>query len=177
MGSARWLRFDRLTWARFRVTARFGSAAVIVVGAFSFIAWDRFGFQAVVAPRASFRILLLGLYGWIGLAGLVWLLGRWLVGDDTEWRVVLKLFGIAHVPVVLVAVAAQVSGVLFNFNGPGWIVAVFAVLVWMPGQIVGATRESFDIDSGRAAALCVVPYLVWLSIVGWFAIRQVGHLL
>ena len=123
------------------------------------------------------RILLIGLYGWLGLSFVLRQLGQVILEETVDLRVVSTLVGLAHLPVVLVALAAQVIGVMFDFTGPGVVVVAFAALVWMPGQLIAAIREVFRVDTIRAAALVGGPYALWLATVGVAVMRQIGHLL
>ncbi len=175
--AAQVLRFDSAAWERFARTTTLGSSAVIAMGAYAVVAWDRFGFQTLVAPRASVRILLIGFYGWFGLALLVRSVGRSMAGKNVDAVDVARLIGVAHLPVLIVAIAAQAFGVMLDVSGPARVVAGFAATIWMPGQLVGATRRVFGIDTRGAVAIVAGPYLAWIAIVGTQLTRQLGHLL
>lgn len=171
------LRLDPAAWERFSRQKTPFSAGVIAMGAYALVAWDRFGFQALVAPRASARVLLIGFYGWLGLAALSRLVGRRLTGRQVDLIDAIRLYGVAHMPLLAVAVAAQAFGVMFELAGPGRVVAGFAATVWLPGQLLAATRALFGVGSSRAAAIVAVPYLAWVGLVGVQLARQIGHLL
>ncbi len=63
------LRIDRGTWERYDRAGTVRSAAVVAIGAYAVLAFDRFGFPAIIEPRPSVRLILVGFYGWLGLAG------------------------------------------------------------------------------------------------------------
>jgi len=172
----RLLRFDRTTWRSFRANGSLAAAALVTIGAFGVFAFDRFGIQGLLAPRATLRMLLVGFYGWIGLAGAVWWAGR-RFGADPGFGTVLRLIGHVHMPLVLVGITIQVLTVSFRLQGPGLVVGLFSALVWMPGMMVAATRELLGLETGTAAAVVLVPYAVWLLVVGGYLLAQVGHLL
>ncbi len=173
---ARVLRLDPATWSRF---ARSGSAsaALVTIGAYALLAFDRFGVQGIIEPRATVRMLLAGFYGWLWLAGASWLVARLAFGPGAGFSPVFRLYGRAHLPLLVVGMTLQVSTVFLQTLGPGLWVGAFAVLFWMPALLVAATRTAFVVD-GRTALLVIVgPYLVWLVVVGRYLENQLGHLL
>lgn len=176
-GGVELLRLDRGTWARYARTGSIASAAFVAMGAYAVFAFDRFGFLAVLEPRPSIRMLLVGFYGWLGLAGAAWALGRFVFHIDTPFEVVFQLFGFAHLPLLVVAVTAQFMAVLLQILGPAFAIAVFTVVFWMPALLVGASRQVFDIETRRAILLVGGPYVVWLLVVGRLLHDQLGHLL
>ena len=77
----RWLRLDESSWARFARLGTLSNAAFITLGSYALLAFDRFGMQGLTAPRAPVRMVLAGLYGWLGLSVAIWLhcaRGAWL---------------------------------------------------------------------------------------------------
>ena len=175
--TARLLRLDPETWRSLAGTGSFGGAALVAVGAYAILAFDRFGVQGVTDPRATVRLLLVGFYGWLWLAGAAWLIARLALGAETRFTTVLRLYGNAHLPLVVVAVAIQVFAVVAQTLGPALLVGAVAVGFWMPALLVGATRQVFALDVRKAVLVAVGPYLVWVFIVGRWLVSQVGHLL
>ncbi len=90
-GPARLLRVDRATWARYQAVGGLGSAVLITMGAYAILAFDRFGIQGLLAPRATVRILLMGFYGWLWLAGAAWLVGRFVLATQAPFATVFRL--------------------------------------------------------------------------------------
>jgi hypothetical protein len=174
---ARTLRFDHDTWRSYQSQASLGWAFVVAMGAYAILAFDRFGVQGVTAPRGTVRLLLTGFYGWLWLAAAAWVIGRFVLGADTPFATVFRLYGYAHLPLVILAVVIQVFSVAFRASGPALLVALFAGVFWMPALLVAATSQAFAIDRRRALAVVAAPYLVWLLVVGRSLYIQVGHLL
>ena len=74
------LRIDPGTWTRVQVE-HLHRRILTVLGAFVLAAWNRFGAQGFLGPRAPLRMLLIGLWGWIALSVVVWLVARTLDED------------------------------------------------------------------------------------------------
>ncbi len=159
----RTLRYDRITWQAYDTQTGLGWAFAVAIGAYAILAFDRFGVQGVIEPRATVRLLLTGFYGWLWLAGAAWLIGRFVFGDEARFSTVFRLYGYAHLPLVVLAVTIQVASVALRLSGPALLVA--------------ATSQAFGIDRGRALAVALVPYLIWVLVVGRSLYTQIGHLL
>ena len=78
---------------------------------------------------------------------------------------------------VVLAVAIQVVSVALRLSGPALLLAVFVGLFWMPALLVAATSQAFAIDRRRAVGVAIVPYLIWVLVVGRSLYTQIGHLL
>jgi hypothetical protein len=122
-------------------------------------------------------MLLTGFYGWLWLAGAVWVIGRFALAVETPFTVVFRLFGFAHRPLLVVAITIQFVAVVAQILGPGVVVAAFSVVLWLPALLVQATRQAFDLDTRRAVLLVAAPYAMWLLVVGSILNDQLGHLL
>lgn len=174
---ARLLRLDRRTWQGLDATGTITAASLATLGAFAVFAFDRFGIQALVAPRPTVRMLLTGFYGWVWLAGTVWIVVRYTMASTARFDSVLRLFGYAHLPLLAVALTVQVTSVTLRWNGPGLALGFFAVSFWMPALLVAATRQTVGIDTSRAVLVVTGPYIVWLLVIGRTLASQLGHLL
>lgn len=175
--AARLLRFDRSTWERYQTGTSLAWAVIVAVGAYFILAFDRFGIQGAFEPRATVRMLLIGFYGWLWLAGASWLVGRLAFGARAPLGTVFRLYGYAHLPLMLSAITIQVVSVAFQILGPALVISLFAGLFWMPALLVAATRQAFDLDSARAIMVVIGPYAVWLLVVGRLLFTHLGHLL
>ena len=170
-------RLDQDAWRNLAATGTFGGAALITIGAYAILAFDRLGIQGMVDPRATVRLLMVGFYGWLWLAVSAWAIGRVVLGADAALATVLRLYGNAHLPLVFVGIGIQVFSVVARTQSPALVIAVLAGLVWMPAMLVAATRVVFDLEPGKAALVVAGPYLVWLLTVGRYLLGQLGHLL
>lgn len=173
----RWLRLDEATWSRWVRTATVQSAGLLTVGAYVVFAFDRFGLQGFSEPRGPIRLVLAGFYGWVGLSAATWILATARVNRSTGFRDVFRLFGQAHLPLLLVAIVIQGLSVSLRLQGPALGFAVFALLFWLPALLVVATGELLGVGIARAGRLVAGPYALWLVAIGWFLHNQVGHLL
>ncbi|MEE9472862.1 MAG: hypothetical protein V3V82_02645, partial [Acidimicrobiia bacterium] len=84
-------------------TSTLAGAGLVVSGTYLLLAFDRFGIQGFVEARATARLLLTGLYGWLGLAVASWLIARLAWQQRPPFELVMRLFGHAHVPLLVVA--------------------------------------------------------------------------
>jgi hypothetical protein len=174
---ARGLRLDGETWERFTVAGSMGGAALIVIGAYAVLAFDRFGMQGLAAPRASARLILIGVYGWLWLAAAGWILGRLALKARARFGLLFRLYGYAHIPLLAVGLTIQVISIGLRVLGPALVVTIAAMLLWMPAMLLAAARQACDAESRRALWVVVGPYLVWLVVLGLTVGRQVRHLL
>ena len=58
------LRIDPGTWTRVQVET-LNRRVLTVVAAFALAAWNRFGAQGFLGPRAPIRLLVTGIWGWL----------------------------------------------------------------------------------------------------------------
>ena len=168
---------DGSTWRRMATTATPAGAGLIVVGAYLVLAFDRFGLLGLFEVRATVRIILTGLYGWLWLVGATWLIARWVSGLRVSPGTLVPLMGHAHLPLLLIAVFVQFVSVSLDAIGISIWPALFAVGFWMPAMMVAATKTALDLDWGRALLAASLPYVIWLLVVGKTLWRQIGHLL
>lgn len=122
------------------------------------------------------RLVLVGFYGWLGLAGGVWSVARYR-RIDADFAQVFRLVGDAHMPIMLVAITLQLAAISLRLFGPGLAVATFTTLFWLPALLIGAIRKAYSTGLRQAAVIVAGPYLVWLASVGVTLYIQVGHLL
>ena len=173
---ARLLRLDGAAWDRLALDEGLVGAALITMGAYAVLAFDRFGPQAFFEPRATVRFLLTGFYGWLWLAAAAWVIGRITQRSRVRFEPVFRLFGHAHLPILVLAITIQVASVLFRLQGPALLVVGFVVSFWMPAALVAASRVAFDVGTRTAILIVVGPYVVWLLVVGPSLAGQLGHL-
>ena len=174
---SRWLRLDEPTWDHWTRFTTVGSAAILAVAAYAVLAFDRFGTQGLFEPRGAVRFVLVGFYGWVGLSGATWTIGRVRLRTQAPFSDVLRLFGHVHFPLLLLAIIIQGLSVAFRLLGPAMWGAAFTVVFWMPALLTIATRRALSIDSKTAALIVSGPYVVWLVVVGNYLQTQLGHLL
>lgn len=174
---ARALRLDASTWRRMAAMATPAGAALIVGGTYFVFAFDRFGMQGFVEARATVRMMLVGLYGWLWLAGAFWLIARGGFGYLGTPRRIAPFVGHAHLPLLLVAIFIQVVSITLTVTGPARWVALFAGGFWMPAMLVSATITVTGLTVRRALVVVGVPYLAWVAVVGRSLWTQLGHLL
>ncbi|MEM9133235.1 MAG: hypothetical protein AAGE88_12880 [Actinomycetota bacterium] len=164
-------------------------AALTAVGAWTLLAWGRLGLQAVTAPRATVRFVLIGAYAWLALAALVWLvvvLAERLATSvdpapapaptiDGLLRIT-EVVGSAHRPLVFLGIAIQLLQLVNLLGGPG---AVFAAvtMAWMAATLGAAVAWAARRPLLVGLAVTVLPFALWLATAGRFGLNRVGHLL
>lgn len=181
---ARWLRVDDERWLG--VTPRsLPTGAVVAVFAAVVIAFDRFGGASFQGFRAFTRLVLVGVWGWIGLGvgiALVGLIGSRLVPSRVGERqpsvqVAIAGAGLAHVPVLVFGGVIFFSAGALDILGPGGVTAVVVFLVWFPATLVAATRHTNDADVAASLVMTAPVYGVWWLLAGSHLLDQVRHLL
>ncbi len=179
------LRLDSERWT-YVSPASILSAAAVATAASVLLALNRFGGLLIDAPRAFLRMALVGVYGWLGLAVGVWLLTTGLRAESAPatsaaapatFQQTLAATGLAHVPILTLGLVVFVAANLFQFLGPGFAVAVFVFVFWFPAVLVSAVRYTNPLSLTRSMAVVVVPYVLWLSLVGRHLLGQINHLL
>jgi hypothetical protein len=135
------------------VLAREGVAdAALVVGAvYLLLAVPGLLGSAGLLAAAGFVIG--GVFGWIVLAGLTYLVGRHVLEGDGTLPSVMAAAGLAFPPLV-------VSLALRPFLPP--FVALAAASAWLLACLWQAARVSLDLSPGRAAAAAAGGYGGWL---------------
>lgn len=158
-------------------TATPAGAGLIVVGTYLVLAFNRFGLLGLVEVRATSRIVLTGVYGWLWLVVATRLVVWWGFGQRHPSARLIVLLGHGHLPLLLAAVFVQFGSVNLNTTGFSIWIAVFSVGFWMPAMLVMGTATAFTHSPRRALLAVATPYAVWLWVVGRSLWRQVGHLL
>lgn len=174
--ATRLLRLDRGSWSRLEADKGLAVAGLVAMGAYGVLAYDRFGPQAFFEPRATVRFLLTGFYGWLWLAGAAWVIGRTLLNSEASFLSLFRLYGYAHLPLLVLAITIQLVSVLFHVLGPASMVAIFVVVFWLPASLIAATRTALSVAARTAFLVAVGPYVVWLLVVGRSLQTQLGHL-
>lgn len=174
--ATRALRLDAAAAERMSSGTMSGAAA-IVLGSYLMFAVDRFGFLGFLSPRATVRLMLSGLYGWLALTAAIWLIVRLLGKRPVSIEAVLRVVGRAHFPLLMVAIFIQVFGVLLQSSGVAVWPALFGGLVWMPATLVLGLAAATGLSRGTAVLVIAGPYAAWALVIGRHVWLQVGHLL
>ncbi len=174
------LRLSRQRWDDIEVD-ELSRPVMIVVAAWVVLAWGRFGSQAFVGMRAYSRFVLVGVYGWLGLTAVLWLIARRRSrssegGDEHDLgirRLLIKV-GQAHQPLVAGALILQ-----FLQVAPHSVLNTaigYVMVAWMGPQLVAAVA-SFERRSILAVvAPTLAAWSLWLATVGWYLEMRLGHL-
>lgn len=112
--------------------------------------------------------LVASLIGWLVWSYLTYILGTTVLkGENTSatWGELLRTIGFAHSPGVLR---------IFSFIPFLGALISFAATVWFLVAGVVAVRQALDVSTGRALAVCIVGWLVYVAIMLVFSILFVG---
>lgn len=178
----------RLTAARWDAIAPDSPwrAATVVIGAWLIMAWSRFGFQGLTVPRVMVRFVLIGVYGWLGLALVLWV-GRALVdrlaGGTTHGPGVggspirlLQITGLSHQAVLVLGLAVLIGQAIpIPLVVPA--LAAFTVVVWIPGALLAATISADGGVRRPSIGVTGLGYLLWLVTAGRYLFDQIEHLI
>lgn len=179
----RWLWIDRDRWERVGPESVASAAAVVAVfaGLTSFV---RFGGLVTDAPRAFVRLTLVGIWGWI-------LLATTIAGSAVAFRVAVArgesatdrlrrafaIVGRAHLPLLVLVGVTIVAGIFLQLSGPGLLVSVFVIGVWLPAALVTGVRAATGAPWWSATAVVAGPYALWFTVIARHLLEQIGHLL
>jgi len=175
------LRADEGTWSRVQAET-LPSRALTVLSAFGLAAWNRFGAQGVLSPRAPIRMILTGIYGWLALSLVLWLIAR----RREQFNSGTVLFSlqrtaasvaVAHFPLIILGFYIATFGNFIRTPVPGLVLAAIVFALWIPALLGRAMRHLADVDTFTAMGLIAVPYVLWLAWIGRYLHLQVGHLL
>lgn len=181
----RMLGLDRAKWVRVGPGSLWPGVAFAVSASF-LMALNRFGGLIIDTPRAFTRLALVGIYGWLGLSLALWGITtasytiRPRGGGPVEppgLTHTIAGVGIAHSPVLVLGMVIFAAANLLQILGPGKLAAMLILGFWFPAALVTAARYSHRLSWPRAVATAVVPYLLWLLVVGRHLMGQVEHLL
>ena len=176
-GFAYTLRLNRRRWEDIEAD-NLGRPILIVLGTWLLLAWARFGSQAISSPRALTRYVLVGVYAWIGLSVLFWLVGRIQTapGSGTDGMVAAAIkVGQAHQPLAIGGLVIQIIQILPT--GPVTGVIAFASITWMGGQLIGAMAAHQQRPVFSVAVATVVVWIPWLATAGLYLWQRLGHLI
>jgi hypothetical protein len=108
------------------------------------------------SPSLVFLWTALAILQWISVSALIWLAGLFAVSNDVDYARLLRCTGFAYAWFAL-----QVCDSLPFVGGLiAWAGTVLFVV-----SLVLATREVFDISTGRASLICVLAFLVPVLVV------------
>ena len=160
-------RLDRSLYAQVKADAKATARALVVVGLVALA----HGLGGIVRALAFVRdppveSFLLGVQGefvfWVVAASAVYLLGRHVLGASATYGQVLRPFGFAAVPGLLILVAAVAS-----LLGDGAQVVVFAALVpWRLAAGYVAVRQALGLGRAKSALVLLVGVTCGLVSVG-----------
>jgi len=178
-----WLGIDQARWNRVGPQSVWSAAATVTLAS-TLLALNRFGGLATTEPRPFVKLALIGVWGWIGLALAVWILGS-LLADAGGQRgsLVTSLIrtaaavGLAHAPIIALTVVVFVAADMMQLFGPGLVTAVIVFAVWFPAWLLAGTRSALRISLPRATAAVALSYGAWLHVVGRHLLGQIVHLL
>jgi hypothetical protein len=181
----RLLGLDAAKWARVGPESLWSAVALVATASFV-MALNRFGGLIVDTPRSFLRLMLVGIWGWLGLALAIWLIingARTLQSDRDEagpppsLQINVAALGLAHTPVLALGIVILVAAGLLEVLGPGFVAAVFVFGFWFPAGLIAATAHANRLAPLRAAVVVAVPYLIWMSIIGRHLLDRIQHLL
>ncbi len=165
----RWLWLDeRQSWVFIGVP----------LGVWVVATWNRFGALFISDPRDALGFLLIGLDGWLFSALATWAGARWLSGNAELSPVkTVKLLGYAHLPLLVVGLGSALLPGLFGITGVVRPFAWIAAVIWMPAMLTVGVHAVSRLPIARSAAVVLPVHLVWLAIIGRWALSQIGHVL
>jgi hypothetical protein len=176
-GAAYTLRLNRRRWEDIE-TDSLGRPILIVVGTWLLLAWARFGSHSISSPRALTRYVLVGVYGWIGLSVLFWLVGRIQTapGSGTHGMVAAAIrVGQVHQPLAIGGLIIQIIQILPT--GPVTGIIALASVSWMGGQLIGAMAAHQQRPVFSVAGPTMLAWLPWLATAGFYLWHRLGHLI
>lgn len=183
MTTVRLLGLDAARWSRVRPDSVWSGAAVVVVAS-TLLALNRFGGLASTTPRAFMQLVLIGIWGWIALALILWVLGSLLATSDgvvrpltTTLLRIVAVVGLAYAPVIVLTVVVFVAADVMQLFGPGLVTAVVVFGAWLPAWLLAGTKAVLRISLPRTCVVVAASYGAWLHVVGRYLLGQIGHLL
>ncbi len=171
-GFAYTLRLNRRRWEDLD-DDHLGWPALVVFGSWLILSWARFGSHAITAPRAVTRFVLVGVYGWIGLTVVFWLVARF--RGPVTLQSGAAAVGRAHQPLLFAALTLQIFQILLV--GPLNTLLAIGAAVWMAGQVNGALafhqrRPAFSALPGALAV-----WIPWAATAGYYLWLRLSHLI
>ncbi len=177
------LRLGRPRWEQYR-SDDLTRAAFIVVGAWVVLAWARFGSQTVNGPRVFTRFVLVGVYAWFGLTGLLWAVARIRnralpdgasdAGHVSGLPRLLAMVGATHQPLLIGGLLLWLLQ-MAPHSVLNTIIGIAAV-AWMGGQLVVAAGAFEQRSLWSAAPTTLAVWALWLATAGQFLATRIGHL-
>lgn len=175
----RLLGLDRAKWQRVGPGSLTSAGALVVVASF-LLALNRIGGLVVHEPRSFVRLVLVGVWGWIGMAVLATAVlvvnGSARGGSGRTLRTTLAVVGAAHVPLIWASVVLFLGASMLQLLWPGLITVVFVFAFWFPAAVGIGLRVSCGAPVRTAAAATAVAYAAWVTVVGRHLYDQLAHL-
>jgi hypothetical protein len=175
----RLLGLDREKWERVGEGSLTSAAALVVVASF-LLALNRFGGLVIDEPRSFVRLVLVGVWGWIGMAvvatAVLVVSGSARGGSGRTLRATLAVIGAAHVPLIWASVMLFLGAGMLQLLWPGLIMVVLVFAFWFPAAVGIGLRVSCGARVGVAVAATAVSYAAWVTVVGRHLYDQLAHL-
>jgi len=171
-----WLQTSERVWRSLEYQ-QLRSRGLTVLFAYVVLAWNRFGLISFSTPRAPMQLILVGVYGWLGMAALIWLASQLLSDWKIDFHRAAVATAIAHVPLVFLAFFMAIVAGFARLTGPSAVVALLVAGLWMPALLTRGFHDGGGLRLKPALAAAVVTQLIWTATVGRYLVDQVGHLL
>ena len=172
----RLLQVDQLTWSTISYQELPGRVLTVLF-AYGIMAWNRFGLLGVTAPRAPIRLVLIGIYSWLALAAIFWLTARMSAPGSIPPKDAAVAASVVHIPLVALGFFMAIVAGFARILGPGTVLAVVVVGLWMPALVARAMRDVAGLRWSRAVPFAALIQLGWVVGTGRHLHAQVGHLL
>lgn len=172
------LGLDRGRWSHVGSGTLTAATAWVIVASV-FLALDRFGGLATSEPRSFVRLALVGVWGWLGISLVAWVVVSFPVGRSRAHptpRSVLAVVGVAHVPMVWLAATLFLAAGALQLLWPGFVMAVFVLAIWFPASLFRGLQVGCGLSVGRALVATAVSYAAWSAVIGRELQAQLGHL-
>ena len=177
--TSRLLGLDRERWKRVGPGSLTTAAALVVVASF-LLALNRIGGLVVDEPRSFVRLVLVGVWGWIGMAvvaaAVLVVSGSARGGSGRTLRTTLAVIGTAHVPLIWASVVLFLGAGMLQLLWPGLIIVIFVFAFWFPAAVGIGLRISCGARVGGAVAATTVAYAAWVTVIGRHLYDLLAHL-
>lgn len=172
------LGLDRAKWERVGPWSLRSAAAYVAVASI-LLAMNRFGGLVTVEPRSFVRLVLVGVWGWIGMALVAWIVVTTTSPAEHPHRspaASIAIVGIAHIPLIWLAGVLFLAAGALQLLWPGLMTAAFVFTVWFPAAVFMGLRVSCGAGFVRAMVATAVSYAAWLAVIGRQLYDQLAHL-
>lgn len=172
----RLLQLDDLTWSTIGYQELPGRVLTVFF-AYGIMAWNRFGLLSFTAPRAPVRLVLIGIYSWAAIATVFWLAARRIERGTVQPKDAAIAAAIVHIPLVALGFFMAIVAGFARVLGPGTIVGIFVVGLWMPALTTRALHDVGGLKWSSSLVVAALVQILWLVGTGRYLHNLVGHLL